>query len=335
MLSDGSIHPGIDPVTGERIDLVTAFQFAADPDPDVRARLALHACPGQGSCGGMFTYNTMQTFIGVLGMEPLHMVAPASDDPRRTKEFPDELVDCLVATISAAGIRPRDIVTPASLRNAFVVVMAMGGSTNVVLHGPEIARAAGFDLWADVLSQQEFNQLSRELPVLVNMRPFGDYSMVDVDAIGGVAGHRQGAARRRLLDGSALTCTGETLAEQVARLDPPAPDGDVVHPVAHRSRPTGGLRLLQGNLAPDGGAVLKVAGVEGGIVDGRFTGRARVFEGEPALIAALEDAPDSFADGDMVVVRYEGPAGRPACPRCSTRRRASPRCAVRATSRSR
>ena len=195
MVSDGSIHPGIDPVTGEPIDLVTAFQFAADPDPDVRARLVRHVCPGQGSCGGMFTYNTMQTFIGVLGMEPLHMVSPASDDERRTTSFPAELAE-LLSTISAAGIRPRDIVTPASIRNVFVVVMAMGGSTNVVLHGPEIARAAGFDLWADVMSQKEFNQLSRRLPVLVNMRPFGSYSMVDVDAIGGVAVVVQGAARR-------------------------------------------------------------------------------------------------------------------------------------------
>src|ERR1051325_329113 len=105
MLSDGSIHPGLDPVTGERIDLVTAFQYAADPDPEVRARLALHACPGQGSCGGMFTYNTMQTFIGVLGMEPLHMVAPAADDPRRAKEFPDQLIDSLL-TMTQTGRKP-------------------------------------------------------------------------------------------------------------------------------------------------------------------------------------------------------------------------------------
>src|SRR4029077_7750832 len=110
-------------------------------------------------------------FIGVLGMEPLHMVAPGSDDDRRIRSFPDELASLLV-TIHAAGIRPRDIVTPAAMRNAFVVGMAMGGSTNVVLHGPEIARAAGFDLWDDVLSQHDFNELSRELPVLVNMRPF-------------------------------------------------------------------------------------------------------------------------------------------------------------------
>jgi dihydroxy-acid dehydratase len=313
MLSDGSIHPGADPVTGERIDLVTAFQHAADADPELRARLALHACPGLGSCGGMFTYNTMQTFIGVLGMEPLHMVAPASDDGRRTKTFPDELAG-LLATVTDAGIRPRDIVTPAAVRNAFVVVMAMGGSTNVVLHGPEIARAAGFDLWDDVLSQQEFNQLSRDLPVLVNMRPFGEYSMVDVDAIGGIPVIVKELLAAGALDGSVLTCTGETLAEQVARLDPPAPDGDVVHPVSAPFKPTGGLRLLQGNLAPEGGAVLKVAGVEGGIVDGRFTGRARVFEGESSLIAELEDSPDSFADGDIVIVRYEGPRGAPGMP---------------------
>ena len=296
-------------MTGERIDLVTAFQYAADPDPEVRARLALHACPGQGSCGGMFTYNTMQTFIGVLGMEPLHMVAPASDDARRTKSFPDELA-ALLSTITAAGIRPRDIVTPAAMRNAFVVVMAMGGSTNVVLHGPEIARAAGFDLWADVMSQQEFNELSHRLPVLVNMRPFGEYSMVDVDAIGGVAVIVKELLDAGALDGSALTCTGETLAEQVERLDPPAPDGEVVLPVSAPFKPTGGLRLLQGNLAPDGGAILKVAGVERGIVDGRFTGRARVFEGEPSLIAALEDAPDSFADGDIVDRPLRGPPWR-------------------------
>ena len=116
------------------------------------------------------------------------------------------------------------------------------------------------------------------------------------------------------LDGSALTCTGETLAEQVERLDPPAPDGEVVLPVSAPFKPTGGLRLLQGNLAPDGGAILKVAGVERGIVDGRFTGRARVFEGEPSLIAALEDSPESFSDGDIVIVRYEGPRGAPGMP---------------------
>ena len=313
LLSDGSIKPGTDPDTGERIDLVTGFQFAGDPDAAIRRRIALHACPGQGSCGGMFTYNTMQTFMAVLGMEPLQMVAPPSDDPRRLKEFPDQLIECLLA-MTDAGITPRDIVTPASVRNALTVTVAMGGSTNVLLHSVEIARAAGFDLWEDVVSQSEFNALSRRLPVLVNLRPFGFYSMVDVDAKGGLQVIVKELLGAGLLDGDAVTCTGETLAEQVRRLDPPAPDGDVIHPVAKPFKDTGGLRLLNGNLAPEGGAVLKIAGIEGGLQDGVFRGRARVFDSERQLIDALEQDPDSFADHDMVVIRYEGPRGAPGMP---------------------
>jgi dihydroxy-acid dehydratase len=312
ILSDGPIKPGIDPETGERIDLVTAFQ-AVDQDAEVRARLALSACPGQGSCGGMFTYNTMQTFIAVLGLEPLHMVSPPSDDPRRLAQFPDELVDCLLA-MTSRGIRPRDIVTPSSLKNALTVAVAMGGSTNVVLHSVEIARAAGIDLWADVLSQDDFNRLARRLPVLVNMRPFGDYSMVDVDAQGGLQVIVKELLEADFLDGDAITCTGETLAEQLARLDPPQPDQDVIFAFDKPFKDTGGLRLLRGNLAPDGGAILKVAGLEGGVRDDVFTGRARVFSGERSLIDALDQHPDSFSDHDMVVIRYEGPRGAPGMP---------------------
>jgi len=313
ILSDGSIKPGIDPETGDRIDLVTAFQYATSTDDEARAAVTLHACPGQGSCGGMFTYNTMQTFIGVLGLEPLHMIAPPSDDPRRIEQFPDELIDCLV-TMTNRGIRPRDIVTPASLRNALIVTMAMGGSTNVMLHSVEIARAAGIDLWTEVLSQDEFNDLSHQLPVIVNMRPFGDYSMVDVDLAGGLPTIVAELLSAGFLDGSTLTCTGETLAEQVARLAPPAPDLEVIFSVERPFKDTGGLRLLAGNLAPDGGAILKLAGVESGIVDGIFTGSARVFDSEHSLIEALDEHPESFEDNDMVVIRYEGPRGAPGMP---------------------
>lgn len=312
-LSDGSIRPGIDPETGDRIDLVAAFQFAGEPDPATRTRIALHACPGHGSCGGMFTYNTMQSFIGVLGMEPLHMVAPVSEDPRRINEFSEQLVDYLIA-ITSKRIRPRDIVTSASIRNAITVVMAMGGSTNFALHGAEIARAAGMDLWQDVFSQAEFNELSHRLPVLFNARPFGVYSMVDVDAKGGLQVLVSELLDAGFLDGSCVTCTGESLAEQVRRLAPPKPDQNVMFSVAKPFRQTGGLRLLRGNLSPDGGAIIKVAGVEGGVKDGVFIGRARVFNSERALIAALEETPDVFADGDMVVIRYEGPRGAPGMP---------------------
>jgi dihydroxy-acid dehydratase len=312
-LSDGSIRPGIDPETGERIDLVSAFQGAGEADASVRTRLALHACPGQGSCGGMFTYNTMQSFLAVLGMEPLHMVAPPSDDPRRVEQFPAELVDCLVA-MTEKRIRPRHIVTPRAIRNALTVVIAMGGSTNVALHSVEIARAAGIDLWKDVMSQREFNDLSRRLPVLINARPFGIYSMVDIDAKGGLQVIVKELLDAGFIDGGCVTCTGETLAEQVRRLAPPAPDGEVIWSVARPFKPTGGLRLLSGNVAPEGGAILKLAGVEGGIRDDVFTGRARVFNSEAALVAMLAERPQELADHDMVVIRYEGPRGAPGMP---------------------
>ena len=312
VMSDGSIRPGIDSVTGEPIDIISCFQEAAEP-PAERRRIALEASPGHGSCGGMFTYNTMQSFIATCGMEPLHMVSPASEDPRRIAEFPAQLLDAL-QVLAERDIRPRDIVTPASLRNATLVAIAMGGSTNVVLHAPELARAAGIDFWREAITQDEFNRVSRTLPVLVNARPFGRYSMVDIDAQGGLPVIVRELLDAGLLDGTCLTCTGETLAGQVARLDPPAPDGDVIHPLSAPFKPTGGLRLLRGNLAPGGGAVIKLAGIEGGMQDGRFTGRARVFDSEAALIEALSSAPEQFEDRDMVVIRYEGPRGAPGMP---------------------
>jgi dihydroxy-acid dehydratase len=183
-----------------------------------------------------------------------------------------------------------------------------------VLHAPELARAAGIDFWREVISQEEFNRLSRTLPVLINARPFGRYSMVDIDAKGGLPVIVRELLQAGLLDGGCLTCTGETLADQVARLAPPEPDGEVIHSLSAPFKPTGGLRLLRGNLAPDGGAVIKLAGVEGGMEEGRFAGRARVFNSEAALIEELSSAPERFNDHDMVVIRYEGPRGAPGMP---------------------
>jgi dihydroxy-acid dehydratase len=261
----------------------------------------------------MYTYNTMQSFIAVLGLEPLHMVAPTSDDARRVEVFPEQLVDYLV-TVTSRSIRPRDIVTPVALRNALTATLALGGSTNVVLHSVEIARAAGIDLWRDVMSQSDFNALARRVPIVADLRPFGDYYMVDVDRVGGLQVVVKELLDVGLLDGDCMTCTGETLAEQLARLDPPAPDGTILYTVASPYKATGGLRLLHGNLAPDGGAVIKVAGIERGLEDGMFVGRVRVFNGQAALLSALADAPDSFRDRDIAVVRYEGPRGSPGMP---------------------
>ncbi len=315
IMSDGPIHPGKDPNTGEPLDIVSAYQVAGHPDAAHRHHIACHACPGYGSCGGMFTYNTMQTFIGVVGMQPLHMVAPPSDDPRRVKEFAAELVT-LLSNLIAKDLKPRDIVGRDSLRNAMIVAMAIGGSTNVVLHAPEIARAAGFaDFWKEVMTPEEFNHLSQNVvPVLTDARPYGKYSMVDIDRVGGVQVIVRELLEAGLLNGEVMTCTGETLSQQVQRLGTKSADGKVIYPIAKPYKATGGLRVLGGNLSPDFSAILKLAGVEGGLEDNTFRGRACVFESEQALLTALETTPERFLNNDMVIVRYEGPSGAPGMP---------------------
>jgi dihydroxy-acid dehydratase len=263
----------------------------------------------------MFTYNTMQTFIGVMGLEPLHMIAPPSDDQRRLEQFPGELIDYLQAMIESQTT-PRDIVNRDSIRNAMIVAMAIGGSTNVLLHGPEIARAAGFrDFSTDIMSPEEFNHLSQHVvPVLIDARPFGSYSMVDIDEKGGVQVIVKELLNAGLLNGDTLTCTGETLSEQIDRLNPPAPDGIVIYTVETPYKPTGGLRVLGGNLSPEFSSVLKLAGVEGGLENNKFVGKARVFDGEEGLLYSLENEPGVFQDNDMIIVRYEGPSGAPGMP---------------------
>src|SRR6201991_4750765 len=315
IMSDGPIHPGRDPDTGAALDIVSAYQVAGHADPAYRHHISCNACPGIGSCGGMFTYNTMQTFIGVVGMEPLHMVAPASEDPRRVEAFPAELVEHL-ANLMAKGLRPRDIVVRDSLRNAVIVAMAIGGSTNVVLHAPEIARAAGYaDFWKDVMTPAEFNHLSQHVvPVVTDARPYGKYSMVDIDEVGGVQVIVRELIEAGLINGDVMTCTGETLAQQVKRLGAKAVDGTVIYPVTKPYKPSGGLRVLGGNLSPDFSAILKLAGVEVGLENNVFRGKARVFEGEQSLLDALDRTPERFENNDIIIVRYEGPSGAPGMP---------------------
>ena len=315
IMSDGSIRPGVDSVTGESIDLITAYQLAGSDDEALKSRVAREACPGFGSCGGMFTYNTMQTFIGVVGMEPLHMISPASQDMRRTEEFPNQLVGYLAEMIKN-NVTPRDIVTRDSLGNAIIVAMSVGGSTNVLLHAPELARAAGYkDFSKDIMSPEEFNHLSENvIPVVVNARPFGKYSMVDIDSKGGMQVIVKELMDAGLLNGDTMTCTGETLAQQIDRLAPPKPDGDVIYSVQNPYKPTGGLRVLGGNLSPEFSAVLKLAGVEGGLENNLFNGKAKVFNGEQELLEALNSETEVFENFDMIVVRYEGPFGAPGMP---------------------
>ena len=315
IMSDGSIRPGKDSKTGEPIDIISSYQIAGNPDEEFKKRIALEACPGFGSCGGMFTYNTMQTFIGVVGMQPLHMVSPASQDSRRLDEFPQQLVEFLEKMIEK-NITPRDIVTRESIRNAIIVAMAVGGSTNVMLHAPEIARAAGYKNFSqDIMSSEEFNHLSKNVvPVIVDARPFGKYSMVDIDTKGGVQVIVKNLLEAGLLNGDTITCTGETLSEQIKRLSPPNPDNEVIYSVSSPYKPTGGLRVLGGNLSPEYSSILKLAGVEGGLENNVFKGQAKIFDGEQALLDTLDKRPEVFENFDMIVVRYEGPVGGPGMP---------------------
>ncbi len=315
IMSDGSIRPGVDSKTKQPIDIISSYQLAGSNDDELKKRIALEACPGFGSCGGMFTYNTMQTFISVLGMEPLHMVSPASEDQIRLNSFPDQLIDYL-SNMIRNNITPRDIVTRDSIRNALFVSMAVGGSTNVMLHAPELARAAGYnDFSKDIINPEEFNHLSEKvIPVIVNARPFGEYSMVDIDSKGGIQVVVKELLNAGLLNGSTITCTGQTLEEQIHHLNPPEPDEVVIYRVKKPFKATGGLRVLGGNLSPEFSAVLKLAGVEGGLESNIFRGKARVFDGESKLLIALENEPESFCNQDMVVVRYEGPVGGPGMP---------------------
>ena len=315
IMSDGPIRPGIDSVTKEPLDIISSYQIAGSDDEELKKRIACEACPGFGSCGGMFTYNTMQTFIGVVGMQPLHMVSPPSDDKRRTDIFPDELITYLDDMVKN-DIKPRDIVTRDSIRNALIVAMSIGGSTNVMLHAPELARAAGYNNFnEDIMSFEEFNHLSKNVvPVLVDARPFGKYSMVDVDAKGGVQVFVKDLLDSGLLNGNTLTCTGETLEEQIKRISPKEPDGEVIYTVKKPFKETGGLRLLGGNLSPEYSSILKLAGVEGGLENNVFIGSARIFNGEQKLLDTLENEPEKINNKDMIIVRYEGPVGGPGMP---------------------
>ena len=315
IMSDGTIRPGRNSLSNEPLDIISSFQLAGSNDEELKCRIAKESCPGYGSCGGMFTYNTMQTFIAVVGMQPLHMVSPPSDDHRRVNEFPNQLVDHLVYMVKN-NITPRDLVNKDSIRNAMIVSMAVGGSTNVLLHGPEIARAAGYKNFNDdIMSVDEFNDLSQNIvPVIIDARPFGKYSMVDIDEKGGIQVIIKNLLEAGLLNGKTLTCTGESLEKQVQTLAPNEPDGEVIYHVKNPYKKTGGLRLLGGNLSPEKTAILKLAGVEGGLENNVFKGKAKIFDGELKLLETLDNKPESFENLDMIIVRYEGPVGAPGMP---------------------
>jgi dihydroxy-acid dehydratase len=296
----GSTLPGR--VGDKDVTIIDAFEAVgacarglitrADVDEIERA-----ICPGEGACGGMYTANTMASAAEAMGMSLPGSAAPPAVD-RRRDEYARRSGEAVVGLLRR-GITTRDIITRESLQNAIAVVMALGGSTNAVLHLLAIAHEAHI-----ALELEDFNRIGDQVPHLADVKPFGRYVMTDVDKVGGVPVIMKALLDAGLLDGSCLTVTGRTLAENLADVAPPDLDGKILHAMSDPIHRTGGLAVLTGTLAPEG-AVVKTAGFDTDV----FEGNARVFDGEASAMAAVEN--NLLQADDVVVIRYEGPKGGP------------------------
>lgn len=261
------------------------------------ADIERNACPGEGACGGMFTANTMSSIAEAIGMAlPGSASAPAID---RTREQDAYNAGKAVVNLIRQGITARDIMTKKAFENAITIVMALGGSTNAVLHLMAMAYEARVDLTLD-----DFNRIGDKTPHLADVKPFGRYVMNDLHKIGGVPVVLKALLDAGLLHGDALTVTGKTLAENVAEINPPDPDGKIIYAINNPIHKTGGLVILKGSLAPEG-AVIKAASIEEPI----FEGVAKVYDDEKFAMDALTKG--EIVKGDVVVIRYEGPQGGP------------------------
>jgi dihydroxy-acid dehydratase len=297
----GSILPGR---LGDRHDLTIIDVFeavgacaAGRITQDELGEIERNACPGMGSCGGMYTANTMASVAEALGMALPGSAAPPAVDSRR-----DAVAIAsgeAVVNLLRKGITARQIMTKKAFENAITVVMALGGSTNAVLHLLAIAHEAQVDLTLD-----DFNRIGDRTPHLADVKPFGRFVMTDVDRIGGVPVVLRALLDAGLLHGDALTVTGKTMAENLAEIAPPDPDGAIIHAMTEPIHRTGGLTILRGSLAPEG-AVVKSAGFDADV----FEGTARVFDGEQGAMDAVTEG--TLRPGDVVVIRYEGPRGGP------------------------
>ncbi len=307
MIYGGTIKPGH--WDHHTLDVVSAFQsygefIVGKIDDDTRQAIVRSSCPGPGACGGMYTANTMASAIEALGMSlPYSSSTPAVD--------PQKLEECFQAgaairTLLERDIKPRDIMTREAFENAMVIVMALGGSTNAVLHLFAMARAVGVTLTID-----DFQAVSERVPFLADLKPSGQYVMEDLHNVGGTPAVMKYLLENGLINGDCLTVTGKTIADNVARLPGLKAGQDVVHSLQSPIKSSGHIQILRGNLAP-GGAVAKITGKEGE----RFMGPARVFDSEEDMLAALERK--QIHKGDVIVIRYEGPKGGPGMPEMLT-----------------
>ena len=299
---NGSIMPG--QLNGKALDITSVFEAvgacaAGTITEEELHEIETHACPGEGACGGMFTANTMSSIAEAIGMSLPGTASPPAIDGRR--EGDARMAGEAVVNMLRLGITPRMIMTKKAFENAIAVTSALGGSTNAVLHLLAIANEAGVEL-----ELEDFNRIAAKVPHIADMKPGGKFHMSDLDRVGGVPVVMQHLLDAGLLHGDCLTVTGKTMAENLAEIDPPAPDGVVVHPLDAPIHKEGGIVILTGSLAPKG-AVVKVAGLSA--EQKQFTGTARVFDGEDGAMEAIMTG--SIQPGTVLVIRYEGPKGGP------------------------
>ena len=308
MVYGGTIKAGCG-VGRDKLDIVSAFQsygeyLAGKIDEDTRRGIVRNSCPGAGACGGMDTANTMASAIEAMGMS----LPYSSSTPAVTEE---KLAECRAAgaailNLLERDIKPRDIMTREAFENAMVVVMALGGSTNAVLHLIAMARAVDVALTID-----DFQRVSDRVPFIADLKPSGRFVEEDLHSVGGTPAVMKYLLAEGLLNGDLLTCTGKTVAENLADLPDLKAGQQIVKPLSDPIKPTGHIRILRGNLSPEG-AVAKITGKEGTT----FTGPARVFDSEEDMLAGLEQ--NKIQKGDVVVIRYEGPQGGPGMPEMLT-----------------
>ncbi|KAB2623195.1 dihydroxy-acid dehydratase [Pyrus ussuriensis x Pyrus communis] len=304
MIYGGTIKPGH--FQGNTYDIISAFQcygeyVSGSISDEQRKNVVLNSCPGAGACGGMYTANTMASAIEAMGMSIPYSSSTPAEDPLKLDEC--RLAGKYLLELLKMDLKPRDIITPKSLHNAMVIVMALGGSTNAVLHLIAIARSVGLELNLD-----DFQKVSDKVPFLADLKPSGKYVMEDVHKIGGTPAVIRYLLENGLLHGDCMTVTGRTVAENAESFLPLA-NGQVLGKPYQENRPSA---ILYGNLAPEG-SVAKITGKEGLY----FSGPALVFEGEESMIAAISEDPMSFK-GKVVVIRGEGPKGGPGMPEMLT-----------------
>ena len=307
MVYGGTIRPGC--LHGQKLDLVNAFQsygeyITGKIDDETRQEIVKHSCPGAGACGGMYTANTMASAIEAMGMSLPYSASTPAEDPAKQEEC--VRAGAAIRHLLENDIEPRDIITREALENAMTIVMALGGSTNAVLHLIAIARAVDVPLTLD-----DLQATSDRVPLLGDLKPSGKYVQEDLHLVGGTPAVMKLLLEAGLLKGDCLTVTGKTIAENLEDLPGLAEGQEIIRPLDNPIKKSGHIQILKGSLAPEG-AVAKITGKEGE----RFAGPARVYDSEEDMLAALER--QEIEKGDVVIIRYEGPQGGPGMPEMLT-----------------